>query len=676
MRALKDVFAAAPAFVPVGTAARGEALLLLRDVNPTEAKPLFYALAKLYDGKDHFYRAAINIACGSDPERRKAILADFDKEFPEWNDKVADLVWELRPPSVLPRLGTLLADAKLTEAQRARIVDILAVNDDPAAGKMLIQLVGGDAPAAIQARAIDNLKQFLPGKWRDLRNDPALEQATARLTRTDEQRLAALGLIAAAELTNQIPCVVTHLIDEKMPAAVRREAAVTLGKLPHQDAVSALQAYVHNNGAKDPLTADAVAGLGAQLNRKGGEQSASAKLALSALQELVTDAKADDGLKKAALSSLAGTRPGTVWLLDAHAKKQLPDNLVADAGRLVRNTPYQDLRNKALMAFPPPGKLDPKKLPALAELAKHTGDAERGKAVMAASLKGEAQCMKCHMVRGVGGAIGPDLSMIGKKASRENLFESIVTPSKAVADQFINWQIENQKGQVLTGLIMEETPAFVLLRDANGKDTRIDKKDIASREKSKLSLMPEDIVKQLSEQELTDVVEYLLKLKTPALTFGSWMIAGPFEEDLEKVHPPEKGAIDWKAAYDGKSGKVGWRVVTPNGEGYVDLAAFYAPSSERIASYLYRAFESPVEQDATILVGTDDGAKLWLNGKLLVTTTSGLSAVPEREAVKVKLKPGKNELLMKIANGNNPHGFYLTIESEQELKPLEPKPGG
>ena len=65
-------------------------------------------LAKHYDGHDHFYRAALNIACGTDPARRDAILADFDKHFPEWNDKVADLVWELRPKSVLPRLGKLL----------------------------------------------------------------------------------------------------------------------------------------------------------------------------------------------------------------------------------------------------------------------------------------------------------------------------------------------------------------------------------------------------------------------------------------------------------------------------------------------------------------------------------------------------------------------------------------
>ena len=94
------------------------------------------------------------------------------------------------------------------------------------------------------------------------------------------------------------------------------------------------------------------------------------------------------------------------------------------------------------------------------------------------------QCLKCHTVRGVGGSIGPDLSMIGKKASRENLFESILYPSKAIADQYVNWNVETKKGVTVTGLLVEETPDHILLRDANGKDTRIDKKDIDARSKN------------------------------------------------------------------------------------------------------------------------------------------------------------------------------------------------
>ena len=92
-------------------------------------KELIQNLAKHYDGRDRFYLAAIGIAVGSDPKRREIILADFDKQFPEWNDKVADLVWELRPPVMMPKLVTMLGERKLTEEQRARIVDILATQD-------------------------------------------------------------------------------------------------------------------------------------------------------------------------------------------------------------------------------------------------------------------------------------------------------------------------------------------------------------------------------------------------------------------------------------------------------------------------------------------------------------------------------------------------------------------
>src|SRR4029434_1642073 len=111
-------------------------------------------------GQDIFYRAALNIACGTDPTRRDAILADFDKQFPEWNDKVADLAWELRPKSVLPRLGKLLAHPKISVMQRARVLDILAANDDIAAGATMLEVLAGDAAPEMKSRALGSLKLY------------------------------------------------------------------------------------------------------------------------------------------------------------------------------------------------------------------------------------------------------------------------------------------------------------------------------------------------------------------------------------------------------------------------------------------------------------------------------------------------------------------------------------
>ena len=122
---------------------------------------------------------------------------------------------------------------------------------------------------------------------------------------------------------------------------------------------------------------------------------------------------------------------------------------------------------------------------------------------------------------------------------------------------------------------------------------------------------------------MIDLVEYMLTLKTAVLGMDYWHIVGPFDnvaddQGIDKVFPPEKG-VDLKATYDGKAGKVSWRTVKPDAKGYVDLRAFFAPQSEDIVSYLYREIESPVDQDATILLGNDDGCKVWINDKLVYT---------------------------------------------------------
>jgi putative membrane-bound dehydrogenase-like protein len=690
IRLQRDIFNRTPdLFVSVGiprwsyrvvhdasSAVRREALLALRDADLARARPLIFELALQYDGTDRFYLEAVGIAVGHwDKERRDVILKDFDKEFPEWNDKVADLVWELRPPCMMPTLQKKLADAKLSAASRARIVDILALSDDASAAKALLDALHGDAPAEVRDKAIDNLKLYLPNKWAGLRQSQELTAAIDRLLAKSETAPTGLALVSAAERVDLIPRVTELVAARDAPDALKAAAVHALGALPSAEAVRALTGLLPT--ANEALGVAAVQALGRLLGGRGRDNPAG-KPAAEALHALVLGKeKSSLVLREAAVSALAGSRSGTQWLLELHDKKQLPADLTRGAGIVLRNSQFPDLHNKAMLAFPPPGKIDPKKLPSIAVLATRKGDAGRGKALLAASLKGETQCLKCHTVRGVGGQIGPDLSMIGKKASRENLLESILYPSKAVADQYVNWNVETKKGVTITGLIVEEAPDHILLRDANGKDTRIDTKDIDNRTKNPNSLMPNDIVVYLGEDELTDVVEYLLTLKTPSLTPDSWLIAGPFENGpdragLEKVFPPEKG-IDLKATYDGKSGKVLWRTIQAGAGNYFDLRAFHGTASPQSVSYLYRRIESPADQEATILLGTDDGCKLWVNDQLVFTSHATRPAAPEQDAVKVKLRKGTNKVLLKIDNGGDPHGFYFSVESPEELKRVEEK---
>lgn len=508
LRESGDKLATAPGFSPA--IARETLLLLPRFKDISAVKAVFYALAKKYDGQDHFYRAALNIACGTDPKRRDAILADFDKHFPEWNDIVADLVWELRPRSVLPRLTKLLTDPKLTAAQKGRVVDILAVNDDSAAGKALLALLAGDQPAEVKARALENLRLFLPGKWNALAKTDDLKLAVANLLGEPKTRATGLRLAAAAHFIPAVRDVARIALDRKQPTELRKEAVTALGRLKAVESVSALNEVLCERG--DPLAGEAAAALAAQVTGQG--QDKASRAALDALQKKIAKDDDPDELLRVVVDALAGTHPGTVWLLDQHARKKLPGRLVAHTGRLLRNSPFQDLRNRALIAFPAPQKLDLAKLPPASELAKRKGNAERGKEIMAKSLAGEAQCLRCHTVHGTGGQIGPDLSLIGKKGSRENLFESILLPSKAIDDQHVSWKVDAEDGQSVVGLLVQETDSTITIRDANGKDHKLPAKG-SEKKKQPLSLMPDNLAAALTEDELVDLVEYLTTLQGP-----------------------------------------------------------------------------------------------------------------------------------------------------------------
>jgi putative membrane-bound dehydrogenase-like protein len=649
-----------------------EMLLLIQKNRYKGTASLILELAKKYDGQDIFYRAALNIACGTDPARREAILADFDKHFPEWNDKVADLVWELRPKSAIPRLVKQVSDPKLTAAQRGRIVDILAGSDDVSAGQSMLALLGKDTPAEVRDHALENLKFFLPGKWKALASSKELTSTISSLLESPDSRAVGLKLIAVSGGTQEIKKVRDIALEDKDPVN-QQEAVRALGKIFTADAVETLEKVAQSNAG---LRNEAFISLGSHLAADSKIATPAAKKAMQFLQDTITK-PTPTAIQQAALGVLAGTQAGAQWLLALREKKQLPETLVSDTGRLLRNTPFQGLRNKAMILFPPPGRLDPKKLPPISELVKRTGSAERGKEILAASLKGEAQCMRCHTVRGTGGQIGPDLSMIGKKGSRENIFESILVPNKAIADQYLQWNVSTLNGQKLLGLIVEEDNDKIVLRDANGKDFPIQKKDIEERTKSLISIMPDNLLATLTEDDLINLVEYLVTLKTASLTPDSWRILGPFpnygnDSGLDKDFGLEKEkAIDLKASLRGKNGLVTWKTVRTDGQGYVDLQAYFAPDNAEIASYVYRQVESPVEQEATILLGNDDGAKVWVNGELVLTNRDHFAATPERLKVKVKLKKGANTILMKIVNGAGPHGFYLSITSDQELKLLK-----
>jgi hypothetical protein len=185
--------------------------------------------------------------------------------------------------------------------------------------------------------------------------------------------------------------------------------------------------------------------------------------------------------------------------------------------------------------------------------------------------------------------------------------------------------------------------------------------------------MPEDIVAAITEDELSDLVAYLETLKVAALTPDSFHIVGPFpgkdmDAALDTEYGPEKVAFDQALKFRARDNMLAWKTIRPDGKGYFDLAALHGNAGNNSASYMHAEIESPVEQAGAVLLGPDDGARLWVNGKEVFVTRETKAATPEAHKIPVKLTRGKNTVLLKVANGNNPHGFYFSLTTPEETK--------
>lgn len=141
------------------------------------------------------------------------------------------------------------------------------------------------------------------------------------------------------------------------------------------------------------------------------------------------------------------------------------------------------------------------------------GDAERGREVFFGNAA--ASCRRCHKIGGQGGAVGPDLSAVGKDKPRLEQLESILLPNAKIAKGFETVVLVTDDGLVYTGVLREETREVVKLMTATGEVISVPTKKIEERARGK-SGMPEDVAKGLTKRDLRDLVEYLSQQVTPA----------------------------------------------------------------------------------------------------------------------------------------------------------------
>ena len=140
------------------------------------------------------------------------------------------------------------------------------------------------------------------------------------------------------------------------------------------------------------------------------------------------------------------------------------------------------------------------------------GNAERGRALFHGT--GGVRCQACHRVGHMGGGfVGPDLTTVGARSTREHLLESLIQPSKVIAEGYRTVGIETVDGQFHSGIIIDEDEERAEIGLLVGGSTSIPKAKIKHRVAATVSSMP-PVGEIYSTEEIADLVAYLESLKT------------------------------------------------------------------------------------------------------------------------------------------------------------------
>ncbi len=209
--------------------------------------------------------------------------------------------------------------------------------------------------------------------------------------------------------------------------------------------------------------------------------------------------------KAEAILTLSSRREGAEKLLAALRQKKIPKAEVsAFAARQLQRVLGPGFRD----FWGPIAQLDEAKQADMAALKRRLTDP-----VLAAANLGkgrgvfERTCAACHTLYGSGGKIGPDLTG-SNRANLDYILTEIINPSEVMQEGYHLTTITTRDGRTLAGNVAAEDEQQVTLRMV-GQEQTVAKADIASREKSAISLMPEGLLKTLSNDEVRDLIAYL-----------------------------------------------------------------------------------------------------------------------------------------------------------------------
>ena len=338
----------------------------------------------------------------------------------------------------------------------------LAVDDGPlaATNRAAILRALGRVPAAVFTRANSPLLTEL---HRSQQSSVAklVEDARNRLQRdgaTLDERLAAIEDLGLGSFDSQRETL-TQLLSPREPAAIRT-AVLTI--CANYDA---------------PEVADMVLDHWQQFAPAERSQATELLLRREAWSLQLIDHLTRQGVPLTTLD------PGHVARLD-----NFPSDKVRKGARVLRGKSVAEDRKQLFADY---------RRAALAQ-----GDAAHGKIVF------EKNCAVCHNLDASGQALGPNLAAMVNRGAESLLF-NVLVPNGEVDPRYLEYAVLTVDGEVVSGILANESATAVTIRGADNKSTTVLRVDIEELHNTGKSLMPEGFEKTIDKQAMTDLLAYL-----------------------------------------------------------------------------------------------------------------------------------------------------------------------
>ncbi len=357
-------------------------------------------------------------------------------------------------------------------------------------------VVGAWRPLAARSTSIDYIDELL------------LPIATQPFMRTETE--LAKGWIQAC-VDNHVPGAVDTLVawiqDETLPGPIRAASMRGFVKLMNSHDLST---------AQDSMFGKLVAAMATSTDHdvRAAAMRELPKVAPDEAVELAHVLLRDGELRerRAALQALGEIdTPEAVDALAAELDRQaaglFAPELALDLA-LAAEAHKSAKLDKRLTALHTPRAVEPALAPYIDSL--YGGDAGRGRKLF--REKSELACLRCHKIeKDEGGDVGPDLRGLSSRAMRAQMLESIAEPNRSIAQGFRNTILFMKDETHLEGRIVSEDATKLTLIDAEAKLHEVPLNEIDERRQGQ-SAMLADLTKNISREEMRDLIEFLSRL--------------------------------------------------------------------------------------------------------------------------------------------------------------------